>query len=106
MPFTLYPDASAGVNSGDAVQVMATASPNPFSTYTTLNFSMPAAGDVSIVLYNDLGQVVQNIASGEFPAGPYSIRIDKRDLANGYYTCVISSNQLNFKERVAIIASE
>jgi hypothetical protein len=48
--------------------------------------------------------VVQHVTSGEFSPGTYSIRIERRGLADGFYTCVLYSKSLNINERVPIIA--
>ena len=80
--------------------------PNPFSLYTTIRFSLRASGDVSIVLYDELGRVVRTISSGEFSAGPYSIRFERGNLPSGFYTCQIVSDKLHIKERVAMVAAE
>jgi len=106
MPFTLYPDAAAGVGAQDALHLTVTATPNPFSAFTSINFSVPETGDVTMTLYDELGRAVQHITSGEFSAGAYSVRIERRGLADGFYTCVISSQKLNIDERVPIIAGK
>ena len=106
MPFTLYPDAEAGVAENNSPALSAFASPNPFSSYTTVNFSVPETGDITMVLYDELGRVVQQVASSEFPAGPYSVRIERRGLPDGVYTCVITSQKLHINERVPIVAGE
>ena len=105
--YTLYPDALADVSNGNTTHTIEiTNYPNPFSAYTTISFSLPGSGDLSIVLYDELGRVVRRIASGEFPAGPYSIRFDRDDLPAGFYTCQVVSERLNIKERMAIVAGE
>jgi len=104
--FTFYPDAAAGVTPGAPTVLGVTASPNPFSLYTTISFSMPASGDLDIVLYDELGREVRHIANSQFAMGPYSIRIERFGLPRGFYTCILSSEKLNIKERVAIVAGE
>jgi hypothetical protein len=59
-----------------------------------------------MTLYDELGRVVQHVASSEFSAGPYSVRIERRGLANGVYVCEITSNKLNLHERIPIVAGE
>ena len=106
--FTLFPDATEAVgNTGQGeFPVAASAYPNPFSSSTTINFSLPKSGDIRVTLYDALGREVERIASGEFVEGPYSLRLDRNGLANGVYTCVIYSRSLNLNERVPIVAGE
>ena len=103
-PFTLFPGATDAVGTPDALRLTVTATPNPFSAYTTINFSVPESGDITVTLYDELGRAVQHVTSGEFSPGPYSVRIERRGLADGFYTCVIYSQKLNINERVPIVA--
>ncbi|HET6402176.1 MAG TPA: hypothetical protein VFH95_12375 [Candidatus Kapabacteria bacterium] len=104
MPFTLYPDASDAVGTPDGLRLTVTAAPNPFADFTTINFSVPESGDITMTLYDELGRVVQHVTSGEFSPGAYSIRIERRGLPDGFYTCVIYSQKMNIDERVPIVA--
>jgi hypothetical protein len=50
--------------------------PNPFNASTTIQFEMPRAGHVSLMVYDILGRSVSTLADGEFQAGRHSIRWD------------------------------
>ncbi len=111
MHFTLYPDAAASVSEPTGLVLSVTATPNPFSSFTTINISIPEsivgdAGDITMTLYDELGRVVRQVASSEFSAGMYAVRIDRLGLANGVYTCVISSERRNLHARIPIVAGE
>ncbi len=104
--FTLYPDATAGVAQPSSLELSVTATPNPFSSYTTINFSIPESSDIVMTLYDELGRAVRQIASSEFPAGAYNVRVERLGLPNGVYTCMISSKRLNLHARIPIVAGE
>ncbi|HEY3875369.1 MAG TPA: T9SS type A sorting domain-containing protein [Candidatus Kapabacteria bacterium] len=104
--FTLYPDYAASVGGSNNNSFTATANPNPFTTSTTLQFSVPESTPMTIALYDALGRKVRTLAATEFPAGPYSIRIDRNGLPHGVYVCTITSNALNLHARVPIIVGE
>lgn len=106
MHFTLYPNAAADVSEPTTIALSVTATPNPFSSYTSINFSIPETGDITVLLYDELGRVVRRVASSEFTAGPHSIQIDRLGLANGVYTCAITSERLNIHARIPIVACE
>ncbi|RMD58836.1 T9SS C-terminal target domain-containing protein [Candidatus Parcubacteria bacterium] len=53
--------------------------PNPFNPSTTISYSVAAAGDVQLQIYNALGQVVRTLFSGRAPAGNYTLTWDGRD---------------------------
>ncbi len=109
---TLLPDASGsvatstGARQASPTMLSASSYPNPFSLYTNIQFSLPEAGDVTLTLYDELGRTVRTIATGNFAAGPYTVRLERRALQPGFYTCEIASERLNIKERVAIVAEE
>ena len=47
--------------------------PNPFNPTTSINFSLPIANKVSLVIYNMLGQEVTRLVDNEYrPAGDYT----------------------------------
>ena len=43
--------------------------PNPFNPTTTINFSLPAKSNVSLIIYDVLGRKVNEIVNEELPAG-------------------------------------
>jgi len=47
--------------------------PNPFNPTTTIQFQVPEASDVSIVIYDMLGQVVKELFAENIQAGNYSV---------------------------------
>jgi hypothetical protein len=53
--------------------------PNPFNPSTTITFSIERTGDVQLVVYNLLGQMVRTLSSGTRSGGTYSIIWDGRD---------------------------
>jgi N-acetylmuramoyl-L-alanine amidase len=59
--------------------------PNPFNPTTTIRFSLPRAGDVTIRLYDVLGRAVGTVAEGSYQPGTYSVRFDASGLASGTY---------------------
>ena len=106
--FTLYPNASSSVtpNAAGTLPITAYASPNPFEGFTNVHFSLPESGDVTLTLFDALGRVVQHVSSGDLSSGAYSVRLERRGLANGIYTCEIVSRKLNIDQRVPIVAGE
>lgn len=52
---------------------LAAARPNPFTSETTLDYSLGAAGPLSIKVYDVAGRLVRTLLAGTRPAGPGSI---------------------------------
>ncbi len=64
--------------------------PNPFNPYTTITFAVPTASQVTLDIYNVLGQRVKRIVNGNLPSGYHQIRWDGKDsfgdnVASGIY---------------------
>jgi hypothetical protein len=60
--------------------------PNPFNPATTIDFSIPADGFVTLKVYNMLGQEVATLADREeFLEGMNSVEFDASALATGAY---------------------
>jgi len=59
--------------------------PNPFNPETTILFRIPEKADVTIVLYNNLGQRVKDIVNRQFEAGSHQVTVNGSDLASGVY---------------------
>ncbi len=59
--------------------------PNPFNPVTTVEYSVSKEADVSLNIFNELGQLVKNIAEGNKKTGDYKIELDCTDMASGVY---------------------
>jgi len=55
--------------------------PNPFNASTRIGFSLNAAADVKLVVYNITGQKIALLAGGRYRAGNYSVQWDGRMLS-------------------------
>jgi hypothetical protein len=59
--------------------------PNPFDPMTTLTFDVSRAGNVSLVVYNVLGQEVIQLVDGFITAGTHELTFDAIGLSSGIY---------------------
>jgi len=59
--------------------------PNPFNPETTLRFSLPASGDVTLAVYSVTGQLVQKSELNKLEAGMQSVPFKGDGLASGIY---------------------
>ena len=59
--------------------------PNPFNPSTVIRFELPRAVNVSLKVYNMLGQEVVELMNGLQQAGVHAVRLDARNLASGAY---------------------
>lgn len=82
--------------------------PNPFKQWTMIDYQLPAAGTVSLKVYNIAGQLVRTLAGGFQPAGAHAVRWDGRDdrgreIAAGVYVCRLDAGGISTAGRLVHI---
>ncbi|MEE4310815.1 MAG: S8 family serine peptidase [candidate division KSB1 bacterium] len=56
--------------------------PNPFNSGTTIQYRLTNGGEISLKIYNILGQLVRTLADGYQPAGTHRVRWDGTNNSN------------------------
>jgi hypothetical protein len=59
--------------------------PNPFNPSTVINFSLEKPSNVTLSIYNVLGQKVASVVNSFMQAGSYTYQFDASKLASGVY---------------------
>lgn len=67
--------------------------PNPFNPSTTIEFSVPTSGQVTVKVYNVLGQEVETLVNGIQDPGKYTIRFDASRYTSGLYFYRLQAGQ-------------
>jgi hypothetical protein len=73
--------------------------PNPFRNKTYINFYLPKTSEISLTIFDVLGNVVEVLTQGSFQAGNHSIEWDDSKYANGnYFYRLIASDFVDTKQ--------
>lgn len=59
--------------------------PNPFNPLTHISFNLPEAAKVKLIVFNNLGQKVATLASGNYPAGVFKVSWNAAQFSSGIY---------------------
>jgi subtilisin family serine protease len=69
--------------------------PNPFNPSTTIEFSLPEMSNVSIEIYNVIGELVASLANQSFNAGYHSLSFNASNLPSGTYVYQLKASGQN-----------
>lgn len=104
--YTWIGDQMTDVEDGEAVELKFELSqnyPNPFNPTTTINYSVPTSGLVTLKVFNILGQEVKTLVNTVQNAGFHKVSFDASRLASGVYIYRLSSDNLvNTKKMILI----
>lgn len=82
--------------------------PNPFNPSTTISYDLPVDADVSVVIYDALGQEIRRLVSEYRTAGRYSVRWDAQDhlgrsVGSGVYIAKITAGQQTALQKMLLL---
>lgn len=75
--------------------------PNPFNPTTTISFATPEAGDVTLDIYNSLGQHVTDLIDGHVDAGQHTTSWSARDAGGSNVSTGLYIARLVMGDRVS-----
>ncbi|MEN9839774.1 MAG: hypothetical protein RL177_1253, partial [Bacteroidota bacterium] len=77
--------------------------PNPFNPSTTISFNLPQSGNVTLTVYNVLGQQVATLVNGALSAGTHSVPFDASRLASGVYVYELRAGSFVQQKRMMLV---
>jgi Secretion system C-terminal sorting domain len=77
--------------------------PNPFNPSTTIRFSIPSKSDVSLRVFNQLGEVVATLINGTTEAGQHDVIFDNPGLATGVYYYRLQAGEYSSTKRMVVL---
>ncbi|MCB2211542.1 carboxypeptidase regulatory-like domain-containing protein [bacterium] len=78
--------------------------PNPFNPSTSIMIALPETSDLTVSVFNVMGQQVAQLANGKFSAGQHNFSFEASNLASGlYFIQAQVPGQLNAIQKVTLM---
>ncbi|MCG8605151.1 T9SS type A sorting domain-containing protein, partial [bacterium] len=82
--------------------------PNPFNPNTTITFAVPEAGEVTLAIYNLMGQLIRTLHSGPIAAGLHSVVWNSTDfrgakVASGIYVYKLRAGDFSEVKKMSLL---
>ena len=77
--------------------------PNPFNPTTTIKFSLPYAGNITLSVFNVIGEEVQNLENGYKEAGSYEVNFDASKLTSGFYFYQLNAGDFKQTKKMILL---
>jgi hypothetical protein len=77
--------------------------PNPAKDMAKLSFSLENASNLTIAIYDQLGQLVQTVSNSQYNAGLNQVEINTSALNSGIYSVRIDAENGSLSQRISVI---
>ena len=77
--------------------------PNPFNPSTTINYSVPKSGFVTLKVYNVIGQEIATLFAGQLQPGKYVANFDGSKFASGIYIYRLESEGTSITKKLVLL---
>ena len=77
--------------------------PNPFNPKTIITFKTPAEGQITLRVYDVLGNEVATLLDEQKPAGSYDVELDASQLTSGIYFYKLTSGTFNSTRKMILL---
>lgn len=80
-----------------------TATPNPANDFSNVNFTINETSNVTVSIYDALGNVVETIVNAELAAGSYNYNVNLSNYSNGNYFAKINAGKYNSVVKISVV---
>ncbi|HEX9656028.1 MAG TPA: T9SS type A sorting domain-containing protein [Bacteroidota bacterium] len=77
--------------------------PNPFNPSTVIEYGLPERANVSLTVYNSLGQVVATLVQGEQEKGVHTVRLNAANLSSGVYMYTLQAGNFVSTKKLMLV---
>ena len=78
-------------------------SPNPVRSSATISYGLPSNSEVTLEVYNVLGQKVETLVNGAKSAGTHNVNVDASELSSGTYLYRIEAGGVTKTGRMTVV---
>ena len=77
--------------------------PNPFNSETLIRYALPKQSDVSLEVYNILGQRITTLVNKQMPAGFHEVTFSVNNLPSGLYIYRIQTDGFHDVKKMVLL---
>jgi hypothetical protein len=77
--------------------------PNPFNAQTNITFNLPEDSDVTLEVYNTLGQKIDTIVNDHMNAGQHTVSWDAGSLSSGVYFYKLTAGEEEITRKMNLL---
>ena len=77
--------------------------PNPFNAKTTITYSLAECSDITLEVFNIMGQKIATLENGNKEAGIYTVTWDASDVSSGVYFYKLSIGNNVFTRKMSLL---
>jgi hypothetical protein len=77
--------------------------PNPFNPSTSIKFSVPQDGLVSLIVYNLLGEKIATLINQDLKAGRHEVKFDASKIASGLYFYRLDAGEFSMVKKMMLL---
>ncbi|NOX65674.1 MAG: T9SS type A sorting domain-containing protein [Chlorobi bacterium] len=78
-------------------------SPNPFNPTTTIHFDLAEESNVSLTIYNVIGEVVKKLVDQKMTAGKHKVSFDASQLSSGIYFYQLNTSNFADVKKMMVV---
>ena len=77
--------------------------PNPFNPETVIKFDLPEAGNVSLEIFNLIGEQIATLVNEQLEAGSYQYNFNAKNLPSGIYLYKLTTDVRQFTHKMLLL---
>ncbi|MBZ0263646.1 T9SS type A sorting domain-containing protein [bacterium] len=77
--------------------------PNPFNPETSIHFTLPQTGEISLLVFDIMGREVEELVTGNLSAGSHQVQFDGSNLSSGIYFYSLRADGFTSTRKMTLI---